>query len=124
MKRPLLAHIAAVAIVAGVATGPAVAGPVEDGVKAYSHAEYANAVKLLTPPAEAGDSDAQYTLSLMCLRGQGVPEDHVRAYMWMALSARAGDPDSTAERNRQEQDLTPDQLAQAKQLVADWKPNK
>jgi TPR repeat protein len=122
LKRESLGRCVAVAVITAACIHvPAFAGPVEEGVKAYSHAEYSTALKLLTPPAEKGDADAQYTLSLMYLKGEGTSEDKVHAYMWMALSAKSGDPDAVSERDQQEQNLTPEQLTQAKQLLADWK---
>jgi localization factor PodJL len=99
----------------------ATAGPLEDGVKAYSRAEYATAVRLLMPLAEKGNIDAQFTVALMYAKGLGVAEDKVRAYMWYDLAARTGDKDAASDRDALGSGMTPDQVAEAKRLAAEWK---
>lgn len=39
--------------------------------------------------AEQGDAEGQYNLGLMYDKGQGVPQDFIRAYMWYHLAAEA-----------------------------------
>ena len=104
------------------ATYPAVAGPLEDGVKAYSKADYNTAQRLLMPLAEQGNIDAQYSIGMMYARGQGYNEDKVKAHMWYDLASKKGDKDAAADRDALERDMTPDQIAQAKQMATDWKP--
>lgn len=106
----------------GLSCGLALAGPLEDGVKAYSKADYARASRLLTPLAEGGDIDAQYTMALMYQKGQGVSEDKVHAYMWFDLAARKGDKDAKSDRDSLGGTMTPAQVEEAKRLATDWKP--
>jgi TPR repeat protein len=119
MKTGLLAGVAIVALSFGFA--PAFAGPLEDGVKAYSHADYKTAQKLLMPLAEQGNEDAQYSVGMMYQKGQGVEEDKVKAHMWYDLASRDGDKDAAADRDALEHDMTPDQIASAKQAASQWK---
>jgi len=104
-----------------LASGMAFAGPLEDGVAAYTRADYAAAMRLLKPLAEKGNSDAQYLLGGMYHKGQGVSEDKVRAYLYYDLAARAGDEDAGGERDRVASDMTPEQVEEAKKRAAEWK---
>jgi TPR repeat protein len=101
-------------------SGVAWAGPLEDGVKAYSKADYAKASRLLEPLAQNGDTDAQYTMAMMYQKGQGVTENKVNAYMWYALAARKGDKDAALDRDQVASTMTPQQIDEGKKLVADW----
>jgi TPR repeat protein len=101
---------------------PAFADPMEEAVAAYNHAEYGKALKILTPLAKGGNSDAQYTLGQMYLKGSGVPEDKAKAYMWFDLAARGGDPDAGEERDSVANQMKPEELESAKKLSAEWKP--
>ena len=58
----------------------------------------------------------------MYLKGQGVSEDKVHAYMWYALAARKGDKDAAADREMVASTMTPQQVDEAKRLVAAWAP--
>ena len=75
--------------------------------------------------AEQGNFDAQYALGNMYSGGLKVPKDHVLAYMWFdILAARAteGFLGKIAESNRNalKSFMTPDEIARAKELSADW----
>lgn len=75
--------------------------------------------------AEAGNFDAQYALGNMYSGGSGVEKDQVMAYMWFdILAARAteGFLGKIAESNRNavKSFMTPDDIAKAKKLSADW----
>ena len=103
-------------------TRVAIAGPLEEGVSAFSHADYSRALRLLQPLADKGDSDAEYTLALMYVKGDGVPQDNAQAFMLFSLAAKSGDPDAVAQRDQLGGSLTPDEKTKADQLLADWKP--
>jgi hypothetical protein len=45
--------------------GATIAGPLEDGLEAYHHGEYATAYQLLRPLAEKGDAVAQLNIALL-----------------------------------------------------------
>jgi TPR repeat protein len=112
------------ALVLASAPTPSVAGALEDGVKAYSHADYAGAQRLLMPLAEKGNVDAQYSIGLMYANGQGVDPDKVKAHTWFDLASRKGDKDAAADRDALEGQMTPEQIAAAKQAAAAWKRAK
>ena len=51
---------------------------------------------------EQGDAVAQYNLGVMYFKGQGVPQDFIRAYTWYSVAAAAlsGDDGQTTMKNR------------------------
>jgi hypothetical protein len=58
--------------------------------------------------------------------GKGVPQDYVRAYMWLNLST-ASQPAGFAEFSAKQRDevaskMTPAQIAEAQKLAREWKP--
>jgi len=64
----------------------------EAGKRAYEQAaDYATALKELTPLAEQGNADAQVLLGLMYLRGLGVSKDPAVALKWYKAAADQGD---------------------------------
>jgi TPR repeat protein len=71
------------------APGSAHAG-LKEGLGAYDRAEYATALKELTPPAEEGNAKAQYRLGKMFNLGQGLPPDKKEAAKWFHLAAQQG----------------------------------
>jgi TPR repeat protein len=83
----------------------------------------------MEPLAEQGYANAQYNLGLMYSKGQGVPQDYVRAHMWFNLSASRW-PATEAERRDKAVKLrdiiasrmTPAQIAEAQKLAREWKP--
>jgi TPR repeat protein len=101
-----------------VLASAAYAGPLEDGVKAYTKADYSTAVRLLKPLAESGNTDAQYLMAGMYAKGQGVPEDKVRAYVMYDKAAQGGDPDAGADRDKLLSEMKPDQVEEAKRQAA------
>jgi TPR repeat protein len=100
---------------------PVLAGPLENGVAAYNHADYAAALKILEPLADQGNVDAQYTVSLMYAKGLGVTQDSVRAYVLMDQMAKSGDTGAAADRDDLASGMTPDQLTEAKKRSSEWK---
>ena len=86
----MLRHsVAAIILLLGFGTS-AVAGPLEDADAAVKRRDYATAVRLIGPLAEQGDASAQYMLGVFYDNGLGVPQDRVRAHMWLNLAARQG----------------------------------
>ena len=73
------------------AAGSAKAGPFEDGTAAYKRNDYAGALGLWRPLAEAGNARAQNKLGTMYYAGQGVPQDHATAMSWHRKAAEQGD---------------------------------
>jgi TPR repeat protein len=72
-------------------SAPATAGPLEDANAAIKRRDYATAARIIRPEAERGDANAQYNLGLFYDNGLGVPQDHIRAYMWLSLAQRKGE---------------------------------
>jgi TPR repeat protein len=82
--------------------------------------------------ADQGLPLAQFVLGGMYVLGQGVPEDAVRAYVWLSLSATQAAQISGATRlTRDAQEMrdalartmTPAQIDEAQKLAREWKPN-
>jgi TPR repeat protein len=73
-----------------VAAMPAVAGPYEDAVSAYSQGDYRTALDLYQPLADQGDARAQHNLGVMYANGQGVPQDQAAAVSWWRRAAEQG----------------------------------
>jgi uncharacterized protein len=73
--------------------------------------------------AAQGFAPAQSSLGRTLATGsQGVSPDKTRAYVWLALSAGQGDQEAEQQRATLVKQLQPDQLAQAKRMVREWKP--
>ena len=89
----------------------------QKGLDAYNRGDYATALKEWTPLAEQGDVDAQYNLGLMYNKGQGVPQDYVRAHMWYNIAASTGEEVAIKNRNIVAEDMTPSQMEQAQKLA-------
>jgi uncharacterized protein len=62
----------------------------KDGFDAYQSQDYEEAVRLLEPIADQGESWAQAIVGMMYDNGQGVTQDHVEASKWFRLSAEQG----------------------------------
>ena len=112
----------AVFLVVACATGAA-AGPREDTDSAYERRDYALAARLFRPLAEQGDAWAQGKLGQMYARGQGAPQDFVRAYMWYNVSAGAVSVDErkAAMKKRRRDDMasqmTATQIEKAQEMA-------
>jgi TPR repeat protein len=74
----------------GLWAAPSVAGPFEDALVAAQAGEFATAVSLLRPLAEAGEPAAQYNLGILYENGGGVEQDYVEAAYLYGLAARQG----------------------------------
>jgi TPR repeat protein len=72
--------------------------------------------------ADQGYAHAQYNLGIMYAKGQGVPQDYVKAHMWFNLSAAQGEQDAAEHRDKVAQRMTPAQIAEAQKLAREWKP--
>jgi TPR repeat protein len=103
---------------------PVAAGPLEDADAAIKRRDYATAVRLIRPLAVQGDANAQYKLGVFYDNGLGVPQDKVRAYMWLNLSAAQGREGAAAFRDLIARRMTPAQKEEAQKLTREWKPNR
>ncbi|MFY9970589.1 MAG: tetratricopeptide repeat protein [Roseiarcus sp.] len=75
-------------------TGLASADPLEDGVAAYRQGDFAAAMRLLRPLADAGDAKAEFHLGRMYALGQGVGQDPRQAVAWYRKAAERGDAEA------------------------------
>jgi len=122
MKFTLKHAVAAIILVSGFAT-PVVAGPLEDANAAIKRRDYATALRLIRPLAEQGNANAQYNLGVFYDNGLGVPQDRVRAHMWLNLAAMQGRDGAAAFRDLVARLMTPAQIAEAQKLAREWKSN-
>jgi TPR repeat protein len=123
MKLTFKHAIAAILLMLSFAA-PVVAGPLEDADIAIKRRDYATALRLIRPLAEQGDASAQYNLGVFYDNGLGVPQDHVRALMWLNLSAAQGKEGAATFRDLVARLMTPTQIAEAQKLAREWKSTK
>lgn len=95
------------------------AGDYEDGTAAYNRTDYATALQKFRIGAAKKDSLSQYNLGVMYDKGQGVPQDYVRAHLWSNLSAVSGDANSIKLRDMIASLMTPQQIAEAQKIARD-----
>jgi TPR repeat protein len=76
--------------------------------------------------ADQGDPYAEASLGILFNFGKGVPRDYAQAYMWYeraVMHAQGGNKDSIVEmRDGIAENLTAQQIAEAKRLAREWKP--
>lgn len=72
--------------------------------------------------AKHGDGSACAKLGWMYAEGQGVIQDSVQAHMWYSLAAARGEQSAGEARDAFAIKMTPAQIAEAKQLAREWKP--
>lgn len=83
----------------------------------------AKGLKWLGKSADQGNSDSQVFLGLIYFQGGGgVARDLVQADMWFHLAAERGDPLAPQQVEAAEKQMTSDELASVKALIAAWKP--
>jgi TPR repeat protein len=71
--------------------------------------------------AMAGSAAGQYNLAHLYEDGNQTPVDLVRAYVWMTVSHRSGNPMAAAEAKQLKGKLSPVELAKAEQMIAELK---
>ena len=94
MKYRLISLLAAVAVSLPLASHAAPAKSVRDGIAAWQRSDYATAVAIWRPLAEAGDADAAFNLGQAYRLGRGVTVDLAQAKAWLEKSANAGHLDA------------------------------
>lgn len=70
------------------------AGPLDDAKAAYDKRDFATAIRLWLPLAEAGDAEAQDRVALLFQKGEGVPKDDAKAVAWFSKAAEQGNADA------------------------------
>lgn len=119
--RRLLLSIAMAGLAAGGAIAPA-AAEFYAGLRAYEARDYETARRVWTTDAQGGDIKAQFQLGRMYERGEGVPRNPVQAYMWYSLAHKGGNGDAGLAAHFLKQKMTAQQIAQAEQAVANFRP--
>jgi TPR repeat protein len=77
------------------------------------------------PNADLGHADAQIHIGDIYYRGiYDRKFDPVRAWVWYSLAAQGGDAQAMEQLSRVTAELTPEQLAEARQQLAEWQPGK
>ena len=84
----------------------------------------AEAVKWYRLAAEQGNADAQSNLGVMYFLGSGVSKSAVDAYFWWHLAAARENADAKKFKAILEKTMTREQIAEAQQRSAAWKPKK
>lgn len=72
--------------------------------------------------AEQGYATAQSNLGWMYENGRGVEQDYVQAYKWYSLGAAQGNKFGKESLGTLVENMTPDEIAEAQRLAAEWKP--
>lgn len=78
------------------------------------------AMKWYGKAAEQGVLEAQNSLSELYATGFAVPQDYVKAYMWLTIAASLGDQGATFKMEDVTRHMSPDQVAEAEVLAANW----
>ena len=68
--------------------------------------------------AELGEPAARLNLSVAYAKGQGVPQDYVKAHMWSSLAGNRGYGKQLARA------MSPEQIEAARKLAQEWRPKK
>ena len=115
-------HAAAAIILVLASATATMAGPLDDADAAIKRRDYATALRIVRPLAERGDANAQYNLGVFYDNGLGVPQDRIRAYMWLDLAAMQGRESAATFRDLVARVMTPGQIAEAQKLAREWTP--
>jgi tetratricopeptide (TPR) repeat protein len=86
----MLKRLVSAFVVAVTLSGVAMAGSWEDGVAAYQRSDYATALRLWQPLAEAGDPRAENNLGLLYEKGLGVAANYEIVADWYRKAAAQG----------------------------------
>ncbi len=84
--------------------------------------DFAAAARWFSQAADLGLVNSQFNLAVLYERGEGVPQSLLNAYKWYAIAAAQGDSESQARVDALATQLSADDLAAARQAVADFKP--
>jgi TPR repeat protein len=98
-------------------TVAAVAGPWEDGMAAYNRGDYMPAIRVFRTLAEQGNAKAQNVLGVMFRKGEGVPKNPARAYMWFSFAAKRGEAGAKAELREVSRTMTAQEISQAEAMA-------
>jgi len=83
--------------------------------------DYKEAVKWYRKAAAQGYAAAQSDLGNMYYKGQGVTQDYVQAHMWYNIAAPRGQKIAKKNRDLLAEQMTPEQITEAKRRARVWK---
>jgi TPR repeat protein len=86
--------------------------------------DLAMALKWYRAGADQGNDRAQFNLGLFYEHGTAVPKDLITAAMWLGLASTMGQEPARTELKGVILQLAPDQVTEARQRIAAWKPTK
>lgn len=81
----------------------------------------ASAFRWFRQAAELGVADSQFNLGVLYQQGRGTTASPQEALYWFAIAARAGDNDARARVATLENQLAPEQVAQTRARLADFR---
>ena len=87
-------RISALLLAVSISAAAAPPKTVKDGILAWQHANYSEAVAIWQPLAEAGNADAAFNLGQAYRLGRGVSIDLATAQKWLGKAAAAGHLDA------------------------------
>ncbi|MFD0917214.1 peptidoglycan-binding protein [Pseudahrensia aquimaris] len=82
------------------------------------------AVNWFKKAAEFGIKDSQFNLGILYGQGMGVPQNLSESYKWFGIAAKTGDADAASKRDEVAKAMDSADLAQMKEVVANWKGSK
>ena len=106
-----------------VLAGPAWAD-YDAGKRAMEAGRVAEALRQWRAAAASEDRRAMLELGRLFVRGLGVPQNYVRAHMWLNLAAARGEAAAADERDALVAKMTPAQIAKAQEQATDWRPGE
>jgi len=70
--------------------------------------------------AAKGYATAQYNLGIMYRDGKGMDQDILASHMWLNIARKNGIDDGSMDKDELEENMTPDQIAEAQKLAREW----
>src|ERR1039457_3954197 len=90
--------------------------------------DFAEGARWFRRAADAGNVSAQCKLGWAYQKGEGVPQNYILAHMWVNLctSGSSGNEQKVFAESRDEiaQKMTPQEVAEAQRMAAEWKAKK
>ena len=84
--------------------------------------DFGEAARWFSRAANLGLVNSQFNLAVLYERGEGLPQSLLDAYKWYAIAAAQGDSEAQARVDALATQLSPDDLAAAKQSAANFRP--
>ncbi|MFO1507196.1 MAG: bifunctional trypsin-like peptidase domain-containing/SEL1-like repeat protein [Lysobacterales bacterium] len=82
--------------------------------------DHSKAIYWYGKAAEQGHTKAQFNLGVTYFNGEGTPQDYVQAAKWFILAKANGTEGADEALSRTERKMTPQQIAEAQRLAAQW----